>query len=458
MVFWLSSIASGLLAALLLLGCQTPDTGTVGGRCNRKVFVMLELDTVNNVGQLKDPNALKGHLQHLKSGNVDGIMVDVWWGLTEPFAETYHFGPYMMIVNMCREIGLKVQFVTSFHQCGGNVGDTCNIPLPAFVNIHRDIWYKDQHGNEDKEYISLFADNVNILGRTPMQMYGDWFQALAKTFHTELGSTIVEIQVGMGPSGELRYPSYQLSRWHFCGVGAFQAYDSNALQSLRQAAHAAGHGENWSKPPDTAGDYNSKPQDVDFFQTDYQTEKGRFFLEWYSQALLRHGQDVLSGAKQAFGKYKVLLAGKVSGIHWWYNSSHHAAELTAGYYNANGNDAYLSIAKMFASTADAGIDFTCLEMADAEQPSSCACGPEELVQQVARASHASGVLLDGENALPRYDDAAFGKIVSYKGLLSSFTYLRLSGDLLKDENWNRFRNFVNRMHNNTESQEVKVSL
>jgi len=417
---------------------------------------MLELDTVNDAGQIKDPNALKGHLQQLKSGNVDGIMVDVWWGLTEPYTKTYQFGPYRTIVNVCKEIGLKVQFVTSFHQCGGNVGDTCNIPLPKFVNTQRDIWYKDQQGNEDKEYISLFADNVSISGRTPVQMYGDWFEALARAFEAELGSTIVEIQVGMGPAGELRYPSYQLSHWHFCGVGAFQAYDINALQSLQRAAEAAGHKADWSKPPNTAGDYNSQPQDVDFFRNGYQTEQGRFFLQWYSQALLRHGEDVLTRAKQAFGKYNVHLAGKVSGIHWWYKSPHHAAEVTAGYYNTNGNDAYMSIAKMFAKAAGAGIDFTCMEMADREQPSNCASGPEELVQQVASATRGSGVQLGGENALPRYDDTAFGKIASYKGSLSSFTYLRLSGDLLNGDNWNRFRNFVNRMHNGDESEEVQI--
>lgn len=31
---------------------------------------------------------------------------------------------------------------------------------------------------------------------------------------------------------------------------------------------------------------------------------------------------------------------KVSGIHWWYNSDNHAAELTAGYFNTDQNNAY----------------------------------------------------------------------------------------------------------------------
>lgn len=36
-----------------------------------------------------------------------------------------------------------------------------------------------------------------------------------------------EIQVGMGPAGELRYPSYPElhGTWKFPGIGAFQCYD-----------------------------------------------------------------------------------------------------------------------------------------------------------------------------------------------------------------------------------------
>mmetsp|Transcript_27613 Transcript_27613/g.56926 ORF Transcript_27613/g.56926 Transcript_27613/m.56926 type:complete len:93 (+) Transcript_27613:436-714(+) len=89
-------------------------------------------------------------------------------------------------------------------------------------------------------------------------MYSDWFNALSASFAADLGSVIEEIQVGMGPAGELRYPAYQLSQWKFCGVGAFQCYDANALKSLSSAAKSAGHAD-WSNPPSDAGDYNSHP-------------------------------------------------------------------------------------------------------------------------------------------------------------------------------------------------------
>ncbi len=70
-----------------------------------------------------------------------------------------------------------MHFVLSFHKCGGNVGDSCNIPLPSFVldsGKSSDIWYEDQHHNRDDEYISLFADDAAVIGslkRTPMTAY-----------------------------------------------------------------------------------------------------------------------------------------------------------------------------------------------------------------------------------------------------------------------------------------------
>eukprot|EP00928_Gymnodinium_smaydae_P098960 TRINITY_DN9321_c0_g1_i1.p1 TRINITY_DN9321_c0_g1~~TRINITY_DN9321_c0_g1_i1.p1 ORF type:complete len:451 (+),score=90.83 TRINITY_DN9321_c0_g1_i1:49-1353(+) len=419
---------------------------TLGALCSStKISVMLPLDTVTSNGQLKNKGQLSSNLDQLKNAGVDGIMADVWWGVTEKSAKQYDFSAYAELVEMAKSRGLTVQFVTSFHQCGGNVGDTCNIPVPSFVSNAPGIWYKDQNGNEDKEYISLFADNVSVAGRTPLDMYNDWFSAFASAFADDLGKTIDQVQVGMGPAGELRYPSYQLSRWHFCGVGAFQAFDEHALASLKAFAEAASKPQ-FSSPPRDAGDYNSRPDDTNFFRSGYQTDGGRFFLDWYFKSLKTHGANVLSRARAALGQ-KVNLAGKVAGIHWWYKSPHHAAEVTAGYYNTNSMDAYAELAAVFAAEGrDAAIDFTCLEMADSEQDPSCGSGPEELVRQVASAAQSKSVAFNGENALPRYDDVAFGKIESYRQQLEGFTYLRLSDVLLQGDNLNRFRQFVQRMH------------
>eukprot|EP00408_Alexandrium_pacificum_P063007 CAMPEP_0171172796 /NCGR_PEP_ID=MMETSP0790-20130122/9899_1 /TAXON_ID=2925 /ORGANISM="Alexandrium catenella, Strain OF101" /LENGTH=409 /DNA_ID=CAMNT_0011637655 /DNA_START=72 /DNA_END=1302 /DNA_ORIENTATION=+ len=382
------------------------------------VYVMLPLDTVKSDGTLKDKGGLSGQLDKLKQANVDGFMVDVWWGLTEQSPRKYNFGSTKEIVRMAKDHGMRVQLVASFHQCGGNTGDTCNIPLPAFIQSQKDIWYKDQTGNEAHEYISLFADNITIEGRNPVQMYADWFAALADTFKEEMGGTIKEVQVSMGPAGELRYPGYQLSHWQFAA----------------------------SAPPGDAGSYNDRPDGPSFWRGGYQSEYGKFFLDWYFSSLKNHGKAVLAAAKAAFGG-KVGIAGKISGIHWWYKDQTHAAEVTAGYYNTNNRDAYSELAKEVFAPNGAAVDFTCLEMRDTEQSSSCGSGPQELVQKVASSAKAAGVPFSGENALPRYDTTAFGQIESYRSFLTHFTYLRLCNDLLQDNNFNNFKDFVNRMHN-----------
>ena len=121
-----------------------------------------------------------------------------------------------------------------------------------------------------------------------------------------LGSTITEVQVGLGPAGEMRYPSYQSAYWVFPGVGEFQCYDKYMLSMLYNASVAAGHPE-WGKAgPKNAGSwrefesaqepallrlsrllvgtYNSTPQQTGFFNPscnncdNYASPYGQFFL------------------------------------------------------------------------------------------------------------------------------------------------------------------------------------
>jgi len=408
------------------------------------VNVMLPLTTVSSDGKLADVDGLSQKLDRLKDAGVDGFMVDVWWGLTEKQPKVYDFSAYQKLVQLAEQRGMKVQFVASFHRCGGNVGDECDIPLPPFVRQNSDIWYTDRAGHQNQEYISLFADNVSLHdGRTPLDMYGDWMTALAANFSSKLGSTISEIQVGMGPCGELRYPSYvPANGWSFCGIGEFQVYDAHARASLG----AAGKSKGWTSPPSDAGSYNSRPGDsgVSFFQNGYKSEYGRFFLDWYLGALKSHGAQVLQRAKAAF-QNKVPLAGKVAGIHWWYGSDSHAAEVTAGYYNTNGRDAYAEIAEVFRSSGNAALDFTCLEMRNQEQSAECQARPEDLVGQVVNAARTKGVYFNGENALQRYDSAAYDQLLRRKGDLHAFTYLRLDQKLVTD-GFDAFKAFVQRMH------------
>ena len=72
---------------------------------------------------------------------------------------------------------------------------------------------------------------------------------------------------------------------------------------------------------------------------------------------------------------QVDVAIKVAGIHWWYKSRSHAAEMTAGYYNFLARDGYKPIAKMLRKRG-VGLSFTCIEMSDDENPDARHSSPE----------------------------------------------------------------------------------
>ncbi|KAI6693777.1 hypothetical protein NL676_021487 [Syzygium grande] len=429
------------------------------------VFVMMPLDSVTMNNTVNRRKAMNASLQALKSAGVEGIMMDVWWGLVEREPGSYNWGGYAELLEMAKKHGLKVQAVMSFHQCGGNVGDSCFIPLPkwAVEEVDKDpnLAYTDQWGRRNYEYISLGCDTLPVLkGRTPVQCYADFMCAFRDNFQHLLGETIVEIQVGMGPAGELRYPSYpeQNGTWKFPGIGAFQCYDKYMLSSLKAAAEAAGKPEWGHTGPTDAGEYNSWPEDTTFFKKEgggWNSQYGEFFLSWYSQMLLDHGERILSSAKSVFESTGVKISVKVAGIHWHYGTRSHAPELTAGYYNTRFRDGYLPIAQMLARHG-AIFNFTCIEMRDHEQPQDALCTPEKLVKQVALATREAEVPLAGENALQRYDDYGLEQILLSALLnidgypqedreMCAFTYLRMNPDLFQPDNWRRFVAFVKKM-------------
>ncbi|CAL6008295.1 Beta-amylase [Hexamita inflata] len=414
------------------------------------VSVMMPLDTINMDGQVKDWNFVQNSLQQLKNGGVFGIMVDVWWGITEPNPNQYKFDGYLQVFEMARKVGLKVQPIMSFHKCGGNVGDSVTIPLPYWaLNVARSksLLFQDQWGNQSDEYIAISADYQKVFPsnsgemRTPVTIYADFMRAFKNAAGQYLNDgTIDQIQVGLGPCGELRYPSYPSARWSYPGIGAFQAFDPLMKQDFVNRAKQSGF--EYNSPPTDAGGYNSRPEQTSFFTSGYKSTFGNFFMNFYQGYLLDHAHAVLDQARSIF---QTALATKVAGIHWWYGHASHAAELTAGYYNIWGQNSYEHLAETFGNVQ---FDFTCLEMTDSQHSGeNCNSQPEELVRQVTDAVRMHGGSMGGENALETYSQYSYDQILNQlrygRGYLKNFTYLRLSGTLLDWNNFNTFKNFVN---------------
>lgn len=455
------------------------------------VYVMLPLDTVwllerDGCAQplLIREKAMEMGLEMLSRAGVDGVMIDVWWGIAEHEAPgRYDFSAYRKLFEQVASKGLKVQAVMSFHAAGNNVGDCCRISLPRWVmeagERDPDIFFTDSSGYRNLECLSVGCDMHPVLpgGRTPLQARTDFISAFADEFRDMLGNVVSEVTVGMGPAGELRYPSYPEGdgRWRFPGIGQFQCYDKYMLASLRDAANAAGHPEWGHGGPHDSGNYNSQSMETGFFKSyggSWDSDYGRFFLSWYSGLLIRHADCVLGGAKAVLSQRcrpramrearelsdggmlyvfepAVQLSIKLAGVHWWFKSRAHAAELTAGYYNTRERNGYLPIFEMLRRHG-AAASFTCVEMRDCEHPLEARCSPEGLLGQVLSTAARTGVPMSGENALQRYDQWAFDKICDsafgqsvMAGRLEKLTFLRM-GDMMID-NWTSFGAFLQRL-------------
>ena len=79
-----------------------------------------------------------GPLLRQSSGRVAALAFTCWlgavqWGAVERRPQQYDWSGYAQVFEAVKAAGLKLQAVMSFHACGGNVGDSAEVPLPPWV-------------------------------------------------------------------------------------------------------------------------------------------------------------------------------------------------------------------------------------------------------------------------------------------------------------------------------------
>nr|GMD97726.1 beta-amylase 8 [Ipomoea batatas] len=184
------------------------------------------------------------------------------------------------------------------------------------------------------------------------------------------------------------------------------------MQSLKDAAKKQGQ-PSWGKGPDHVGCYNSRPHDTNFFreQGDYDNHYGQFFLRWYSQALIDHADIILSAATEAFDETPLVV--KIPGIYWWYKTSSHATELTAGYYNTSNRDGYSPLFEVLKKH-NATMKFVSKETETQISPHylvEASADPNGLCWQVLNGAWDEGLAIAGHNAPRDYDRETFMRLV-----------------------------------------------
>uniref|UniRef100_A0A7N0V802 Beta-amylase n=1 Tax=Kalanchoe fedtschenkoi TaxID=63787 RepID=A0A7N0V802_KALFE len=382
------------------------------------VYIALAPDIINNLGQLIDPDGIRQELSHIKSLNADGVVVLCWWGIVENWIpQKYEWMGYKLLFNIIREFKLKLQVVMAFHDYGIDDSGNVLIPLPQWVlDIGRenpDIFFTDRKGERNMECLTLGIDKERALNkRTGIEVYYDFMRNFRTEFDDLFSEGIVyAVEIGLGASGELKYPAFsERSGWRYPGIGEFQCYDKYLQQSLKLAAKLRGH-PFWAKAPDNCGHYNSKPFETGFFHErgDYDSYYGRFFLQWYTQCLIDHADNILSLASLIFeGTHLVI---KIPAIFWWYKTVSHAAELTAGYYNPTNKDGYSPLFEVLnkhgvtVKFAHSGLLLTSQESDEA------LADPESLSWQVLNSAWERGLTVAGENPIGLYDKEGYMRVV-----------------------------------------------
>ncbi len=381
-----------------------------------------------------DWNHFGQQLRIAKGMGIDAISSDVWWGLVESKGDQqFDWSYYDRLSDAIIGAGLKWVPILSFHACGGNVGDDCNIALPQWVWTkfsglsEADLQYRSELGNMCREVVSLWADDQIV------SQYRELMEAFKSHFAGK-AQHILEINISCGPAGELRYPSYNGHDGTFAGYpnrGALQCYGRLAKEDFRrwvikkygtiERVNAA-WGTRLMDPSqiDTPSDPNGFFGRKDYLNITY----GKDLTTWLNGSLIGHGRRMIQTAQDTFDQAMkgVDIGIKIPGVHWRMSDPNmpRAAEVNAGLIptsidldaeaTAHGYQPILSSAAGFQGAAHRVVlHFTCLEMPNNSSPPAFSLA-ETLVFWVGKGAAAQGIPIKGENALPVASDDGWNHI------------------------------------------------
>lgn len=412
-------------------------------------------------------------LYEAKQLGAGAVSTDVWWGLVEPAKGKFDWSHYDRVSDEIAKAGLKWVPILSFHECGGNVGDNVNVPLPNW--IWKDIAtrlpggnpesakFMSEQGHTSAEYVSIWADHAVL----------ENYEAVMRSFQRHFepkAANIEEVNISLGPAGELRYPSYNS---HDQGVGfpergALQAYSDIAIKSFRHYTMNK-YGdmdrvrEAWGSRDISEIFPPGDPQEFFNRNDHHHSQYGRDFFDWYNQSLIDHGRRVITKALDVFASADSPMLGidigaKVPGVHWRLGEINDGkilhgdrlSELSAGLIRTSLGDwhsddlgrGYRPIISMLRGLQPAPGGsvsrivpvFTCLEMPDGQDGPSARALPHTLVQWFGNEANRQGLLLKGENALNGnlYNQNAWDLMRSeldlprQRGNYHGLTFLRMS--------------------------------
>lgn len=396
------------------------------------VMAPLVVGNIHNPDSAQSQRAWKSlekGLTRLKKIGVEAISTDVWWGAVESSERSYSWKYYDKWAELLKKLKLRWVPIMSFHQLGGNVGDTGSQPIPSWIwskGYFKNLKTKSEQGNESIESVSVWGTPYIL---THYRRFLSAFQAR----YSKYASIIDEINIGLGPAGELRYPSYNQHDQGsgYPARGALQCYSALAIQSFRnyvQKKYGTIQKVNnaWRfKLKRFSQVYPPNPRQMNsFFRKKEQfTSYGKDFFDWYNQSLINHGESILKTALNVFNKLGapfrgIAIGAKIPGIHWRI-AIDRLAELSAGlirtsypnWMNTTYGHGYKHTLDLFKrmnqyarsnfpyKTPKVILHFTALEMSNYRDGQRAGSRAKSLVFWIGRYARNHGIPIKGENAL-----------------------------------------------------------
>lgn len=332
-------------------------------------------------------DSFKTQLRAARAVGTNAVSVDVWWGLVEQNKGEFKFDEYYkQMFQDIVDVGLQIIPIMSFHACGGNIGDTVNIPIPSWiwkdagtgakyineqlyngwVSIpdHKDCTplsskQEDIFGNS--EVVSLWASNRPLIERDYQDFIKEFLLFMQKN---NFDKSIQLLDISCGPSGECRYPSFDGYKVTYQGReynvgqgcptrGFLQCYSANAIASFQEAMRQEytnsidNLNAKWGTTLQSFEDSGLRPptNGDGFFKwcvdTNPRPQYALDFINWYNQLLVAHGSEMISDAISAFEAVKdpvldsCAIEIKIPGVAWqmsgdFGNGMPRSAEICAG--------------------------------------------------------------------------------------------------------------------------------
>ncbi|OUR96233.1 hypothetical protein A9Q84_07700 [Halobacteriovorax marinus] len=388
------------------------------------------------IGDINNPQAesaewdnFKKDLLKMKELGVNSVATHIWWGAVETTDNEFSWDYYKKVSALIINSGLKWVPIISFHQCGGDEDDNCYIPLPKwiwskYVSSNKDVVdtsdlkFVGERGELSESFISVWAtDKV-------LEDYKELLTSFRTNFSNE-AEHISEITVGLGPDGELRYPSNNFKELNAQDTtrGSLQAYSNLAKISFQKYIKEKyktldNINSAWSVQLTEIEEVLPPKASTFYVNEEYKSKYGNDFYDWYNKSLIDHGELLLSTSIRVFNDevspFKgIAIGGKLPGIaNRTSPGSDRLAELNAGLIRSSDDiwnvekigNGYEKIISTFKNSKDltqfenVTLHLSCIEKGNIIDGETLISNGQDLVFEVSKVAKSMGLTIKGQTS------------------------------------------------------------